>query len=66
MGVEAVITIFAVASQQEFAGNVLELLPSVVESANLPVQAVGVHAVHIASLVGLQLTILQSSRLQNL
>ena len=31
VGVEAVITILAVASQQESTGNVLELLPSVAE-----------------------------------
>ena len=66
MGEEAVITILAKAIKVKLTWDILEVFPSVAVATDPAVVAVGVSTLHIVPLVGLQLTILQCCRLEDL
>ena len=66
VGEEAVIAILTKTVKVVLTRDVLELLPPVAEATDLAVVAVGVSTVHIVLLVGLQLTVLQRRRLEDL
>ena len=64
MGEEAFISIFA-ETFQELTGDVHLLLPFVAEATNFVAVAVGVRELHMAPLVGLELSLLQSCFLED-